>query len=234
METRPTRHDRWRDPEHVGRWIARTDRAEADRQERFLLLCGLLPFDEQAPIRLLELGAGFGALSAVILEVFPRAKSLCLDLSPIMVAEGRARQARFGDRIQFAEWDLSRPGLPETATPPYDAVVVSQVVHLLERDAQRRLFREVLSWTAEAGCFLSLHVLRAESEQVLARWTRAEEVLSRKGEVAGHHGQIGQPPNVGTLEEIREWIAAAGFDDVRCYWQRLDRALIGAYRGKQK
>ena len=222
--------DRWRDPAEIRKWIERSDREAADRRERFLTMAGLLPYEPTEPIKVLELGAGIGALGDALLEVFPRAELICTDLSPLMVAEGARRFAQRGAAVRYLEWDFSLPTLPAALQPPFDAVVSAQAIHFLAADQQQVLYRRIYGWLRPGGCFLNLEPLRAPGEAVFQRWQRAQDLLARQMAVSGHSGSSGQPPNVGTLDDLLAWLRAAGFEDVGCYWLRLDRAVVGGFR----
>jgi predicted O-methyltransferase YrrM len=93
---------RWRTRDHGRDWIARMDRDEGTRDEELWTLVSFLTFDTNSAIRILELGAGHGLLSRMVLEQFPHTQILALDLNPAMIEEGQRRLAAFGSRIAIA------------------------------------------------------------------------------------------------------------------------------------
>jgi hypothetical protein len=54
----------WREPQRVQDFVARMDARADQRRAQFELLVRLLPFESDAPIRVLDVGAGYGAAGA--------------------------------------------------------------------------------------------------------------------------------------------------------------------------
>ena len=63
-------HD-WASAEYVGRWAKGQDPKEASRQHVFSLIAHTIPCDKAQAITILDLGAGYGALTKFLLQVFP-------------------------------------------------------------------------------------------------------------------------------------------------------------------
>ncbi len=83
----------------------------------------LLPFPENAPIHLLEIGCGTGYNLARLARLFPKAKLTGMDVSGDMIRQAAKNTRLFGDRITLIE----KPYMPdETAfTNQVDAVLFS-------------------------------------------------------------------------------------------------------------
>ena len=90
----PIGHHDWSSKEYVLQWAERQDKQGDDRRQQFQLLADMLPFDSAASIRFLELGAGYGALSQVLLNHFPKSKAVCHDGSEEMSKLGNRRMIR--------------------------------------------------------------------------------------------------------------------------------------------
>jgi hypothetical protein len=56
----PWNHHDWDSREYVSDWAKRQDKRETDRQELFRLIAKTLPYDNDAAIHILDLGAGYG------------------------------------------------------------------------------------------------------------------------------------------------------------------------------
>ncbi len=82
--------NRWLSEAHTRDWLARQSEGAA-RPEQFDLLARLLPFDESSEPAIADLGAGHGTLSEVLLDHFPRAHAVCLDVNQAMIEAGRER-----------------------------------------------------------------------------------------------------------------------------------------------
>ena len=71
-----------------------------------------LRFESNEPLRVLDVGAGTGLLSAQLIQHFPRAEFVLADGAPQMLERARERFA--GDaRFSFVELDFGRDKLPQ-------------------------------------------------------------------------------------------------------------------------
>ena len=71
------RHDHhdWDSPDYVSNWASGQDQKEKARQEPFRVLAQTIPYDKQLPIRILDVGAGYGALTQFPSELFFKGRS---------------------------------------------------------------------------------------------------------------------------------------------------------------
>jgi ubiquinone/menaquinone biosynthesis C-methylase UbiE len=101
-----------------------------------------IPFREEQEIRVLDLGAGTGLLSAVVAGKFPRARVTLVDLSVEMLRVARRRLAGEQGRFEFRTMDYARKPLPRTEGG-YDLVVSAlSVHHLTHGDKRESCMRE--------------------------------------------------------------------------------------------
>jgi len=90
-------HD-WSSKEYVRDWATSQDRYEDERRPQFQMIADAIPFSRDAAIQILDMGAGYGALTQFLLEQFPSATALCQDGSDEMAKLGRRRMAKWKDR----------------------------------------------------------------------------------------------------------------------------------------
>src|SRR5688500_15695249 len=93
--------NRWTSEEHAREWLAKHDRSDVEKEEQFRLIARLLPFAADESVEIADIGAGHGTLTAVLLEAFPNARAVCLDVNPAMIAAGEERLARFDGRFRY-------------------------------------------------------------------------------------------------------------------------------------
>jgi SAM-dependent methyltransferase len=82
--------DHWTKEEVVAAFVAQTTAQAEERRVLFEFAGDLFPFEPDARIRVLDLGAGYGAFAATVLDRFPNATAVGLDLSAPMMAVGQA------------------------------------------------------------------------------------------------------------------------------------------------
>ncbi len=89
-------------------WNARAYDRVADPQARWgAAVLDRLPLDGDETV--LDAGCGTGRVTELLLARLPRGRVVALDASPEMLAEARARLARFGDRVTYVQADLAEP-----------------------------------------------------------------------------------------------------------------------------
>lgn len=151
----------WQSPDHVDLWFADKAR-QADHQRLRAKLVKLLPFEPGADIRVLDIGAGDGALSLEVMRVYPGAQLVCHDFSETMLARARKRLAQFLERVVFVKSDLRYPAWTQAIQGTFDAVVSSVAIHNVAEHTWsadpgriREIYSEVFGLVKQGGCFLN-------------------------------------------------------------------------------
>jgi SAM-dependent methyltransferase len=194
-------HDHQHDPHHwesadyVADWAKGQDPKEANRAQAFQVLADTIPYEKNQPIRILDLGAGYGALTKFLLGSFPNATAVCQDGSEEMARLGRERMARLAGRFEYALCDFSKHGWSNLVPGPFEAVVSSIAIHNVgSHNIIRGIYEDAFTLVKPCGCFFNFDRSR--------------------------------PP----WEEQMQWLRGAGFQDVKIFWQRGDRAVFGGFR----
>src|SRR5438128_10547404 len=85
-------HD-WSSKEYVRNWATRQDRYDDERRPQFQMIADAIPFTRDAAIQILDMGAGYGALTQFLLEQFHNATALCQDGLTEMAKHGIRRMS---------------------------------------------------------------------------------------------------------------------------------------------
>lgn len=153
----PWGHHDWDSRDYVTRWAERQDEREANREELFRLIAKILPYDLEAGIRILDVGAGYGALAQFLLKYFPNATAVCQDGSKEMARLGRKQMAGLKGRFTYVVSDFSRPGWSRKIAGPFAAVVSSIAIHNVRSpDIIQAIYDETYALVKTGGCFLNL------------------------------------------------------------------------------
>ena len=99
---------------------------------------------------ILDIGAGTGLLSALVLEKFPGAYLTLLDISENMLAVARQRFSH-RNTVRYVVSDYSRSSLGG----PYDLVFSALSIHHLSRDDKRQLFHAIFAALKPGGMFIN-------------------------------------------------------------------------------
>ena len=148
-------HD-WASADYVAKWAKGQDPKEANRRHAFSLMADTIPYDKAQAITILDLGAGYGALTKFLLERFPNAKAVCQDGSEEMAKLGRERMKEFDGRFAYVIADFSRHGWSKLMPGPFEAVVSSIAIHNVNRPyVIRGIYEDAYGLVRTGGCFLN-------------------------------------------------------------------------------
>ena len=157
-------HD-WDSSKYVSRWAEGQDKKENDRQEPFQVLAETIPYDKKLPIRILDVGAGYGALTQFLLNYFPKATAICQDGSKEMAKLGQERMKQLKGRFDYVLCDFSKSGWTETLTGPFEAVVSSIAIHNVSPKIIERIYSDIFPLVKSGGCFINFDRERPPLEE---------------------------------------------------------------------
>ena len=134
-------------------------------REQFAAMLDIVANGRQPLRRFLDLGAGSGVLSAVLLSRYPAAEPVLLDFSPPMLAAAKEQLAPLATRPTLIEADLARPDWRDRvlAHAPFDAIVSSFAIHHLEDERKRALYGELLDLLDPGGTFAHIEHVVADT-----------------------------------------------------------------------
>ena len=226
----------WKEEDRVAEYVERMDRQEAERSAVFELMTNLVQVEKDAPIHILDIGSGYGPVATVCLDAFPNATAIGLDISDAMIEAGRPRMARFGDRFRYVVGDFADGVIPQAAVEagPYDLIVSARAIHHLPADLMASLYVHIHETLRPGGAFFNFDTASPESDFLqgaMRKVRRAENqprTENRTPEQMAHDAM--HHHRNATLARHIEWLKAAGFTHVDCFWKRLTTTLVGGYK----
>ncbi len=223
----------WNDPSLAREYVERTDRDAMQREDGFRVMVSLIPFAREGSIRVLDVGTGQGAVAALVLDAFPNARAVGLDVSEPMRDIANERMAAYGERFRYQLGDFIDGDLPAEFRSSFEAVVSSRAIHHLPAEKKRRLYAAIYGALTPGGCFLNLDGILPSDPYLRARYRDAGRIL--RGEPVDADPDRGsRAPTPGhycdTVGEHLGFLRDAGFEAVDCFWKRLGMTLLGGYR----
>ncbi|OPX38137.1 MAG: hypothetical protein B1H12_03180 [Desulfobacteraceae bacterium 4484_190.2] len=212
--------------------------AQYDGQRRKVIPCfddfyktaiDLIPFDTEDTFTVLDLGAGTGLLTALILNAFPKASSMVLDISEKMLAKAKER-FKDNDQVHFCAMDYARSPL----TGDFDLIVSAMSIHHLYDSDKRLLFKKIYNALLPGGMFIHAELAKGATDvtekiyqrmwfQYLKKTDLTEDQLSLIFERMSYD-------KTTTLDIQLKWLKKAGFMDVDCFYKYYNFAV---YAGRK-
>lgn len=193
-----------------------------------------LPFGRDEELRVLDLGAGTGLLSATVAEKFPAAGITLVDLSVEMLRLARRRFADEPGRFEFRVMDYVREPLPG-GPGGFDLVVSALSIHHLTHGDKRKTFEKAHASLASGGRFVNADQVQVESPEGERhhhehRPHHAPGAKHPEGDPTTAHPPM-EAVEEATLQEQMAWLREAGFEEVECYYENNRFAVYGGRKG---
>lgn len=192
-------------------------------------LLELIPFEAGDRFSFLDLGAGTGLVSLLILEKFPDAEAHLLDISEKMLEKARERFVG-KDNVHFYVDDYDQGELPGN----HRLVVSAMSIHHLSDDGKRRLTRRIFDVLQPGGVFvhaeLALGTTAASEAVYQKRWLQhleSTDIGNSELSVIYERMSCDRP---ATLEQQLMWLREAGFEDVDCFFKHYNFCVYSGWK----
>ncbi len=123
-------HD-WHSKAYVDDWIKHDARRDEERRLRIRQMVSLAALPQNARIRMLDVGAGYGFVTEEVLRAFPAARVTLQDFSEPMLARARERLVRAAEQLFYVHCDLADPTWTDRVGGTFDLIVSAIAIHNL-------------------------------------------------------------------------------------------------------
>ena len=181
------------------------------------------------PGRVIDLGAGTGALAQAVLRRCEQATVLLIDADGEMLAQARERLGPFAGRVQYAERPFQGP------LPPCDAAVASLALHHVPTMAEKRkIFAAIHAALPPGGVFVNADATMpadpAARQADLQIWAAHLVSCGIEEEQAWRHFEEWSGEDTYfPLEEELASMEDAGFE-AACLWRAVPLAVVRAVK----
>jgi SAM-dependent methyltransferase len=191
--------------------------------------------------RFLDLGAGAGAMSELVLSQRPEAEAVLVDFSAPMLEQVQRRLAAREGKWQIVHGDLSDPAWREgLAAGGFGAAVSAFAIHHLPAARKRALFGELHELLEPGGIFINMDYTLIDGplrglwdEQMLSNAIRAERERGgsrSEQEVERDLADDGDDDRPDRVEDQVAWLGEVGFARAEVYFKWAEAAVFGAVK----
>jgi tRNA (cmo5U34)-methyltransferase len=186
-----------------------------------------IPFEKDASIRVLDLGAGTGLFSWHVLQEYPAAAFALCDLAPKMLEIARGRFASYPGQFTYRIEDYRQI----SADQKFDLVISSLSIHHLSHEDKRALFARIHFLLEEGGLFINIDQVWGPTEYWQSRyWDQWLERVRHSGasqdQIEASVKRRKEYDREASLADQLQWLGQAGFSQVDCVYKH---AFIGVF-----
>ncbi len=189
----------------------------------------LLPTSPLSPLEVLDLGAGTGLFSSLVLGVYPTAHFTLWDVADKMLDVAKARFQELPAQFRYIVGDYRSLHEQET----YHLVISSLSIHHLSDPEKQDLFRRIFQALHPGGIFLNMDQIKGPTPELQELYCRKWEEITRLNgatdeEVQGGLERRSLYDREATLENQLQWLRDAGFQTVDCVYKKWLMGLFYA------
>lgn len=164
-------------------WLERWDIQQTgylpEREARFNVMLDALDVLLPESFVALDLACGPGAISQRLLTRFPLARSIAVDLDPILLTMGQSVLGDMDGRLTWVETDLGSPTwLSQLGADCVDAVLSTTALHWLPAPNLVDLYRQLGQFVRPGGVFLNGDHMSFEPR--LARFQQVANAVKKR------------------------------------------------------
>jgi tRNA (cmo5U34)-methyltransferase len=190
--------------------------------------------------RFLDIGAGDGAVSELLLGGAPEREAVLVDFSEPMLARAESRLAGRG-RWRSMRGDLSDLAWRETLPAGgFSGAVSSLAIHHLPAERKRALYAEILELLEPSAMFVNMDYTAVGGplhglwdERIVENHVRIEHTRGgtrSREEIAREIASDGDEDRPDSVEDQVRWLRDAGFVDVEVHFKWAEAAIFGGVR----
>ncbi|MEG3861590.1 class I SAM-dependent methyltransferase [Microcoleus sp. herbarium12] len=189
------------------------------------LILQLIPSETKTNIKVLDLGAGTGILSALILQTYPQANVTAFDMAQNMLKVCQTNLSAFGERLTLQQGNFAEDDFGSG----YDLVVSGLAIHHLDIEGKQKLFHKLFHSMNPGGILLIRDIVTGATPKLTEQYEKLwRQYMKANGEDDAAWFQNYLKEDIpSSVEEQTKWLSEAGFADAACHWRYLNFAIFG-------
>ena len=212
--------------EYYDSWIRK---AVPGYDELFAAAGELITFPRDAPVEVLDLGAGTGLFAKLVIEKCPQGRFVLWDVADKMLDMARERFRDCPERFEFVVGDYRDLRDKER----FDMVISSLSIHHLSDMEKKELFRRISAALRDGGIFINVDLVLGSTPTLEEFfWQNWLGKIRRAGapeeEVRAGIERRQAFDRDASMEDQLRWLREAGFADVDCAYRNFKMGVFYA------
>ncbi|MBD2039175.1 class I SAM-dependent methyltransferase [Microcoleus sp. FACHB-672] len=193
--------------------------------EQHGLMLELIPFERDASLKVLDLGAGTGVLSCLILQAFPNSTVVAFDIAENMLAACKKNLSAYQERVKLHQGNFAE----DDVGSEYDLVISGLAIHHLDEPEKQKLYQDLFHAVNPGGLLLIRDTVTGATPQLTQQYERLwRHYMKANGEDDEKWFQnYLKEDRPSSVEDQLQWLKSAGFEEVGCHWRYLNFAIFG-------
>lgn len=236
------KYEVWKSTELAEKYLSGIRGAIPLAKEQLDILLRLIGGNQEQVKYFLDLGCGDGILAATILEKYPSAQGVLLDLSETMIKSAQERLVQFKDNLKYIVYDYGeRDWVNKVAGEiSFDVIVSGFSIHHQPDERKQEIYNEIYNLLAPDGIFINIEHVSSPTKWVenlfndcmidsiynyqdkIATNKTREQLANEFYNREDHEANILAP-----VDQQCQWLREIGFVDVDCYFKVFELAIFG-------
>ena len=193
----------------------------------------VIPFNREQSLRVLDLGAGTGSFSNHVMNSYPNASFVLMDVADQMLDAARDRFRDYGEKFMFEVTDYRHL----SGTEEYDLVISSLSIHHLTDEEKSRLFQSIHTILKPDGAFINIDQIRGETDTLRRLyWNRWLKHVQSSGateeQIQASIKRRTEFDKDALLTDQLSWLKQAGFSTIDIVYKNYFLGVFLATKGE--
>jgi tRNA (cmo5U34)-methyltransferase len=194
-------------------------------------LISSIPYEQDAPVKVLDLGCGTGTVTQTLKKQFKNAKVTCLDLAENMIEMAKLKLHDYTD-IEYTVGDFYEYNFTEK----YDVIVSSLALHHLATDEDKKgFYKKIYEALTHGGIFLNADAVLASNKQLqkiyTAKWKEFMNLSISMEEIEEKWVPAAETEDhPAKITDHIDWLREIGFKDVDILWKYYHLAVYCGFK----
>jgi len=238
----PSNYEVWKSKLLVEKYLSGVRGAIPLAKEQLEIMIRLIEASHPSVERFLDLGCGDGILANIILERYPNARGVLLDLSESMIQAAKEKLNCYSTDLEFIIFDYGNHNWVNLvgSEKSLDIIVSGFSIHHQPDNRKREIYSEIYGLLKPGGLFINIEHVVSPTKWIESVWdnyfvdslfemhSKQRKSKTREQIAKEYYNRSDREANIlAPVEEQCKWLRKIGFKDVDCFFKVFELAIFG-------